>query len=299
MPKSLPLRAATCALAASLLALVLAACGGQVQSVSSGKSEGSKNLVFGTPAFDETIASNYLWKVLLEKQGYKVTVKTMDVAPIYIGVANGQIDGSMGLAPISQVDYWSKYDNQFDALNSWYSPVVQGVAVPKSLGITSMDQLAPHAAELGSQIIGIEPGSGLMGRMPAAIKDYGLEKFKIVGSSTPTMLAALDKATKENKPIAVALWQPHWAFSKYPMVLLDDPKKAFGGADSMRTVVSKDFVKSHPDVAAEMAKFKLGPDELQSLELMITDAGQGNEETAVKSWIAKNQDLVDGWTKSS
>ena len=40
------------------------------------------------------------------------------------------------------------------------------------------------------------------------------------------MLAALDTAIKAKKPVVVTLWQPHWAFQKYQIRLLDDPAQS-------------------------------------------------------------------------
>jgi glycine betaine/proline transport system substrate-binding protein len=130
-----------------------------------------------------------------------------------------------------------------------------------------------------------------------AVQAYDLQSFKIIDGSTPAMLAALKKATKEKKPIAVTLWQPHWALSKYPVRILDDPKGVFGGVDNLRSIGSKQFVKAHPDVLAELAKFTMTPAQLQSLELMITEAGQGHEQNAVRSWIKENKAAVDQWTQ--
>jgi glycine betaine/proline transport system substrate-binding protein len=279
------------------MALTISACGSSAVQV--GANADSKTLTIGAVAFDESVASSYLWKELLEEQGYTVKIDTLDVAPVYAGVANGQLDVSMALAPIFQRDYWTKYGNDFQALNNWYHGVSQAVAVPKSVGMTSMDQLAAHSSELGNQVIGIESGSGLMRDLHSkAVQAYHLQSFKIIDGSTPAMLAALETATKEKKPIAVTLWQPHWALSKYPVRILDDQKGVFGGVDNLRSIGSKQFVKAHPDVVAELAKFTMTPAQLQSLELMITEAGQGHEQDAVRSWIKENKAAVDQWTQA-
>ena len=39
-------------------------------------------------------------------------------------------------------------------------------------------------------------------------------------------------------------------------------------------------------------------EQLQSLELDIENAGQGNERQAVKAWIEQNQSVVDKWTQA-
>ena len=287
------------ALGAAALMFSVAACSSSDTAGSDSVASGDKKITFGAFAFDEVIASTYLWEAILEDQGYDVDVKMLDVAPTYVGVANGQLDASMAMSPVFQKDYWDQNEDKFEAVNAWYEGVSQAVAVPESLGITSMDELADHADELGNQIIGIEAGSGLMGDLHEdAVDAYGLQDFKIVDGSTPAMLAALEKATTEDKPIAATLWQPHWALSKYPYRILEDPKGVFGGEDKLRSIVSKDFAEEHPDVVEQMSKFKMTPEQLQSLELAITEAGGGNESEAVQGWIKDNQAAVDEWTAS-
>ena len=75
---------------------------------------------------------------------------------------------------------------------------------------------------------------------------YGLDKeYKVVDGSTPAMLAELKRAYAKKEPIAVLLWTPHWAYSKYDLTKLKDPKGLFGKGDTIRTVTSKAFIKKH------------------------------------------------------
>ena len=40
--------------------------------------------------WDEDIAVTYLWKNVLERRGYKLNLKQMDVGPVYTGLASGR-----------------------------------------------------------------------------------------------------------------------------------------------------------------------------------------------------------------
>ena len=57
------------------------------------------------------------------------------------------------------------------------------------------------------------------------IPAYGLTDYNLVEGSSPAMLASLDSAIKQNQPIVVTLWQPHWAFSRFPLKVLEDPRR--------------------------------------------------------------------------
>lgn len=279
-------------------AITVSGCSSSTPSAGgSGAEPATKTVNIGYIAWDENIANSYLWKELLEQQGYQVKLSQLEVATLYSGVADGQLDVFMAATPKTHSDYWARFDKKFTVLGQWYDTLTQAVAVPDYTGLKSMEDLKGKANEFNDQIVGIEPGSGLMRQLhDNAVKAYDLSSYKIIDSSTPAMLAALDKAIKGKKPIAVTLWKPHWAFSKYPMVLLDDPKGSFGGNDVYKTIASKKFAESNTKVAAELKKFHMTPEQLQSLELKISDAGQGKEQEAVKAWIGENEAVVKAWT---
>jgi glycine betaine/proline transport system substrate-binding protein len=295
-------RRATTVLGAALAAatgLTLSACssGGAAKAGSAGGGQSSKTINIGYISWDENVANSYLWKELLEEQGYKVNLNQLEVAALYSGVAQGQLDIFMAATPKTHSDYWQRFDKKFTVLGQWYDTLSQSVAVPDYTGLKTMDDLKGKSNEFNGEIVGIEAGSGLMRQLhDNAVKDYDLSGYKILDGSTPAMLAALDKAIKAKKPIAVTLWQPHWAFSKYPMVLLEDPKGSFGGNDVYKTIASKQFADGNKKVADELAKFHMTPEQLQSLELKISEAGQGKEQAAAKAWIGENESVVKAWT---
>ena len=63
-----------------------------------------------------------------------------------------------------------------------------------------------------------------------AISDYGL-KMELVSGSSAAMTASLKKALDSKEWIVVTLWSPHWAFNRWDLKYLDDPKGAYGDAD--------------------------------------------------------------------
>jgi glycine betaine/proline transport system substrate-binding protein len=283
-----------------LLALVLSACSGEAQkTVASGGEQGadSKHVTIGYIAWDENIANSFLWKELLEKQGYTVDLKELEVAALYSGVAQGQLDVFMAATPAAHKDYWDRFSEDFVTVGQWYDTLVQGLAVPDYVEATSIKDLEGRANEFDGRVVGIEPGTGLMSMTHGkAVEDYDLSGYEIIDGSSPAMLAALQKALKDEEPIVVTLWQPHWAFSKFPIHLLEDPEKSYGENDVYNVIASKQFAENK-EVVDQLADFHMEPDELQSLELMITDAGTGKEQEAVQAWIEDNQSVVEGWTQ--
>ncbi|MFI7067994.1 glycine betaine ABC transporter substrate-binding protein [Kribbella sp. NPDC050124] len=283
------------AVLALAVAMLLAACSGNTQSVGSNSGGDDKSVTIGYVPFDEVIAVSYLWKNMLEKQGYQVEMQQLEVATVYQGVANSQLDVFFGGVPITHKDYWDRFGKDFTSIRQWYDTLLQGIAVPNYSGLKTLSDLEGKASTFGGQIVGIEAGSGLMRQTSQdATKTYDLSGYKIIDGSTPAMLAALDKAIKAKKNIAVTLWTPHWAFERYPITMLQDDKKAYPGNDTYKTVVSKDFA-GNSAVVDQWKTFHMTEQQLATLMLKITDAGQGKEDTAVQGWITENQAAVDGW----
>ena len=273
---------------AALLVFAIPACSGGTDD---------KHITIGTVAWDETIATSNLWKELLEQQGYTVDLKDVDVASLYAGVAQGQIDLFTTSNPKVHEDYWERFGDDFVDVGTWYDLLIQGFAVPEYVDAHSITDLKGRAAEFDGKIIGIEAGSGLMKDAHAeAVNDYDLTGYAIVDGSTPAMLGALDTAIKAKKPVVVTLWRPHWAFQKYQIRLLDDLAQSFGGNDTYHVVASKKFAENK-EVIYQLEAFHMTPEQLQSLELDIENAGQGNELQAVKAWIEENRSVVDKWTR--
>lgn len=282
--------------AAVALAVGLVGCNGTAQNAS-----GGKTVTIGYIAWDECVASSYLWKELLERQGYTVRLKRLELASLYSGVASGQLDVFLCATPKTHSDHWARFGKKFTVAGQWYDHLAQGIAVPNYVPISSTAQLKGMEEQLGRKIVGIEAGSGLMRQTHNnAVKDYGLDGYKVVDGNTPAMLAALDSALSQKKPIAVTLWQPHWAFTKYPIKLLKDPKGSFGRMDVYKVIISKQFASKNKTVSNELSTFHMTLDQLGSLELEITNpvytARLADPQQPVRAWISRNESVVEDWT---
>ncbi|HKS47524.1 MAG TPA: glycine betaine ABC transporter substrate-binding protein [Amycolatopsis sp.] len=276
-------------------------CSGQTATVGGSGSGDSKTISVSLVAgWDEDTAATYLWKEILSEHGYTVNVQSLDIASTFTGVANKQVDLYFDAwLPNTHQTYWEKFGDKLEVETTWYQPATDDLAVPSYVNdVNSIADLASRASEFGGQIVGIEAGSGLMrltqnNVMPA----YGLNgEYQLVSGSSPAMLADLKTAIDQKKPIVVTLWQPHWAFTQFPLKPLADPKGAFGQPDQVQVIAAKGFGSSHPELARWLSKFKLDSGQLGSLELLIRQKGQGHEQDAVKEWIQQNKALVDSWT---
>ncbi|CCH80202.1 ABC-type proline/glycine betaine transport system, periplasmic component [Nostocoides japonicum T1-X7] len=279
--------------AVSLLAL--AACGGQPAE----KASGDKNVTFGVvEGWTDQSDTAAVLKVILEENGYTVKIdKVNDNTPMYEGLANGDINVlSSSWLERTQKDYWTRYGHDLDDIGIYYRGAQSFLAVPDYSDITSIADLPSHASEFGDQIIGIEPGAGLTEiTRNAVMPAYGLQDFKLVTSSTATMIAKLKQQTAAKKPIVVTLWKPFWANQAFPVRALQDPKNAYR-PENLHVVVNKDWSAAHPQVVNMLASFKLDDKQFASLEDTIVNKSAGQADVGAKAWLTENPGFAEALT---
>ncbi|MER7395687.1 ABC transporter permease/substrate binding protein [Streptomyces sp. NPDC000151] len=264
-------------------------------SYAKGKDAGAAPNI-GYPSWDEGIATSFLWKYVLEQRGYKPKMRNLDVGPMWTGLSTGQVDVEMDAwLPVAQKQYWDKYKNDLVDLGAWYDKTSLEIAVPSYVkGVKSMDDLRKHKDEFKGKIIGIEPGTGEMKRLKSKVLPaYGLQNMKVTEAGTSAMLAELERAIGKKEPIAVVLWSPHWAYDKYPLTKLKDPKGTWGAGNKIKSVAHKSFPKKFPEFNSWLKNWHMQPDDLASLEKAVNDAGTGHEEEGVKKWVDAHPGIVD------
>ncbi|MBQ1016791.1 glycine betaine ABC transporter substrate-binding protein [Micromonospora sp. D93] len=269
-----------------------AACGEQDDA-----SDNGKKITIGYMAWDEAIAASHLWQDILQDKGYEVELKNLEAGLVYGGLANGDIDLFLdSWLPQTHASYLEKYGDKLEKLGVWYDDASLSIAVPKYVeGVDSLADLASKAGSFDGEIIGIEPGAGLTkATQEKVIPEYGLDgKLKLKTSSTPAMLAALDGAIADKKPIVVTLWHPHWAYAKYELKDLTDPKGTLGQAEQINTLARTGFGDDFPEITTMLKKFKMDGEQLASLEDLMFNTHKGDEEKAVEEWLKANPDYLN------
>ncbi|RRO18083.1 glycine betaine ABC transporter substrate-binding protein [Saccharopolyspora rhizosphaerae] len=277
------------------LIVVAAGCGGREQQTG----QEAKQINIGYIAWDEDIAVTYLYKELLERRGYQVNITELEAGPIYAGLAQGNPDLFLDAwLPATHEDYWKQYGPQLEDLGVWYDQATLNIAVPNYMtDVNSIADLRGRGAEFGGVITGIDPGAGLSRTTKdKAIPAYGLQnEYQLQTSSTTAMLAALQKATDEQRPIVVTLWHPHWAYARFPIKDLQDPMGAMGTAEQIHAVGRQGFSQDFPEVTEMVKRFKLNDQQLASLENEINSAPKGQEQAAAKKWADANPNVINSF----
>jgi glycine betaine/proline transport system substrate-binding protein len=256
-----------------------------------------KAVTIGYMPWDEAIATTFLWQEILRERGYKAEVEQLDPGPLFTGLAKGDVDFETDVwLPTTHKAYWHTYGSQLADLGPWYRKTSLELSVPSYVkGVNSLADLKGKSSMFGGRIIGIESSAGEMHLLNSKVlKAYGLDgEYRVVASSTATMLAELQRSYRQKKPVVVPLWSPHWAYAKYDLRKLTDPKHAWGGQDAIHTATSKAFKSNNPTVVKWLKNFRMTEKQLTSLEAKIQDAGKGHEPDAVKAWLSENPGFVD------
>ncbi|WP_044642666.1 ABC transporter permease/substrate binding protein [Risungbinella massiliensis] len=235
-------------------------------------------------------ASTNVLKKILEDQGFQVKLTRVDVGPMYDAVATGNADAMVAAwLPTTSKPQYDRYKKDLVNLGPNLKNTRLGLVVPKYVQINSIPELANQKGDFQNRIVGIDPGSGIMDKTRNALKEYNLGMDLIEGSDA-AMVAELDKAYRDKKPIVITGWTPHWMFLKYELKYLDDPKKVFGESENIFTLVRKGLKEDRPEAFKIIDQFEWSPKDMEEVMLDIS-TGMTPEEAAAK-WVKSHSEHV-------
>ncbi|KGR92260.1 glycine/betaine ABC transporter [Ureibacillus massiliensis 4400831 = CIP 108448 = CCUG 49529] len=159
------------------------------------------------------------------------------------------------------------------------------------------DEKPSLSEALDYTITGVEPGAGLTQLTKDTLEAYdNLEGWELEESSTVGMLAALDDAIKNEEPIIISGWSPHWKFAAYDLKFLEDPKGAFGGVENIQTIARKGLEEDMPNAYKILDTFHW---ELEDIESIVLAAQEISMEEAAKNWVEANPEKVNEWIEGT
>jgi glycine betaine/proline transport system substrate-binding protein len=266
----------------------------------SGGADGGETLDLADIGWTENTAIAHLTKVLLEEEvGYEqVTIKTSDLDSVYSSVAKGDLDAFQDVWLPNQRDLLSSVEDDVEQLSySYQGQTEQGLAVPSYMNTTSLNQLNDSEADL---ILGIEPGSVVMGVVYDEVMPTYRLKQKLVEASTEGMLAEVERLYNDREEFALVAWSPHWMNQRYDLRYLEDPNDAFGELNDparITTIVNKNLPENEPAAYAFMNALIFNEDQLNDLESTIEEVGDPLE--GARQWAQDNRDVWQPWVEAA
>jgi len=279
------------------LLMILAACGNDEsgESEGSGETEDKGEISIGMNNWAENVAVSNMWKIILEEQGYEVTLENVDKAILYEGLESGDIDIGMEIwLPNTDGKFYEEYQDVIDWREEWYEGTDLALTVPSYVeGINSIEDLKGNADQFDGEIVGIDPGASIMSLTEEVMSTYELDNYELLSSSEPTMLTELQTKMDNEEPIVVTLWKPHWVFSEMDLKLLEDPENVYGDSENISYAARLGLEDEHPEVVEWFDNFMLNDDQLGSLMASLNEADK--EAEGAQNWIDENQDVIDEW----
>jgi glycine betaine/proline transport system substrate-binding protein len=284
------------ALMLCLLVGLVGGCGGGGGGQGGGGGGNDNTINIGYIDWDEDVAVTNLAAILLEEElGYEVKTTLSDVGPLYSGVATGDIDAFLDVwLPTTHASYWEQYQDEVVDLGRWYEGTATlGIGVPDYAEAQSIEDLNQYRDEFGGEIIGIEPGAGIMRIVEEnAIPGYGLD-YELVESSTPAMISQLEQALDAGEPIAFTAWKPHWMFTAFDIRYLEDPEGEMGGPEELSAITREGLEEDAPEAFQFLDNINLTEQQLGELELAIQEAG--DPEAGARNWLEENREVAESW----
>lgn len=246
-----------------------------------------KKVVLSYVEWAETVASTYVVKKILEEKGYSVEIISASAAAMW----SGDVDGFTGAwLPVTHGEYIKKHKKDVEVLGKVIDGAKIGLAVPDYVDIDSIEDLKSLSKDFNGEIIGIDPGAGIMRLTEKAIKEYGLNDFEVLSSSGTIMTAILKDKIKNKEPVVVTAWSPHWMFSKWNLKYLKDPKKVFGEREYVASIARKGLKKEKPEVYRILKSFKWSLEDCKKVMLWAADS---SPEKAAEKWVNENREKIE------
>ena len=279
-----------------ILFLILSIGSTLFSCVNSSKSEVKEQvrILYGNYLSD--VSYSHLTKIALEEQGYEVILTNLQIGLIYGELSKDNPNGDVFMdawLPNTHKPYWEDYGDDLVKLGESFSEGTTGLVVPSYVPINSIEELNTHKEKFDSKIIGIGSGAGIHANTYKAIEEYDLELAQIT-SSGPAMIAALERASRNEDWIVVTGWKPHLKWLEFDIKYLDDPKGVYP-KDVCAIVSRRGFEKDMPKAAHFFKNFNLTEDQLYELMDLVNDKGG---EDGARQWYEANKEMVDGWYKS-
>ncbi|TDR56032.1 glycine betaine/proline transport system substrate-binding protein [Halomonas ventosae] len=272
----------------------LAMAAGTALAAGSAQAQDKGSVHLAYVEWSSEVASTNVVRAVLEQAGYEVEMTSLSAAAMWQSVATGDADAIVAAwLPTTHADYMERVGDEVDDLGVNLDGTKLGLVVPAYSDIDSIAELNDHADAFNNEIIGIDPGAGLMGLTEEVVDTYDLDLALRSGSGA-TMTAALESAIQNEEDVVVTGWTPHWKFARWDLKYLEDPENVYGGAEQIHTIARQGLEEEMPEAYAILDAFEWTPEQMGEVMLMNQEEDADPYENA-KQWVEENQDLVQEW----
>ena len=244
------------------------------------------------------VAITHVAGEMLSRMGYDVQLSNVANAAMWQAVASGDADAHMtAWLPSTHGMFYGpdgRFTDEVEDLGVIYEGAGLGLVAPAYVEEDSIEELVANRDKYDGEIIGIDPGAGMMQQLEQAIANgtLGLDQMTLLEGSGPTMTAALSDAVKNEQPVVVTGWRPHWKFSRWDLKILDQSSQVFGDAENIHAIARLGLQEDKPEVYSflkntDWAAVSYGP--------VMADVADGmSPEEAAANFVDTNMDALNG-----
>ncbi|MGQ7287894.1 glycine betaine ABC transporter substrate-binding protein [Vreelandella venusta] len=271
---------------------LIAGTGVAAGSLAHADDQGTVNLAY--VEWSSEVASTNVVAAVLEQAGFNVELTSLSAAAMFQALSTGDADAIVAAwLPTTHADYMERVGDNIEDLGMNLDGTKLGLVVPAYTETDSIADLNDNADSFNGEIIGIDPGAGLMALTEEVVDTYDLG-LRLRSGSGATMTAALSSAINNEEDVVVTGWTPHWMFARFDLKYLEDPENVYGGAEQIHTVVRQGLKDDMPEAYAILDAFEWTPEQMGEVMLMNQEDGSDPYENA-KQWVEDNQDVVEQW----
>ncbi|MBS3787631.1 glycine betaine ABC transporter substrate-binding protein [Candidatus Bipolaricaulota bacterium] len=262
------------------------------------RAQNKKALEIGAVAWEEALALADLVQYVVETEiGMNVNITNPSIGPAYTAVSNQDLDLLIeSWQPLTHAAYMEQVAHEVTHFGPVYEDAKLTWAVPTYVPedeLNSISDLAkPEVKEkLNSEIIGIDPGAGLMQQSEKMMEEYpALSDYTLVPGSGAAMQASLKDAVLNDEWIVVTLWQPHSAYGRFDLRNLEEPEKILGAEERVYFIGRVDFNEVFPNEVSEfLSRLHLPISMVNDLTAMYGEMGEG----AGAEWAENHPEIID------
>ncbi len=274
---------------------LIAGTGVAAGSLAHAQDQGTINLAY--VEWSSEVASTNVVAAVLEQAGFEVELTSLSAAAMFQALSTGDADAIVAAwLTTTHADYMERVGDKLEDLGMNLDGTKLGLVVPAYTDVDSIADLNDNADSFNGEIIGIDPGAGLMALTEEVVDTYDLG-LRLRSGSGATMTAALSSAINNEEDVVVTGWTPHWMFARFDLKYLDDPENVYGGAEQIHTVVRQGLKDDMPEAYAILDAFEWTPEQMGEVMLMNQEDGSDPYENA-KQWVEDNQEVVEQWLNS-
>ncbi|WP_301584252.1 glycine betaine ABC transporter substrate-binding protein [Halomonas alkaliantarctica] len=274
---------------------LIAGTGMTAGSLAYAQDQGTINLAY--VEWSSEVASTNVMAAVLEQAGFEVELTSLSAAAMFQALSTGDADAIVAAwLPTTHADYMERVGSNVEDLGMNLDGTKLGLVVPSYTDVDSIADLNDNADSFNGEIIGIDPGAGLMALTEEVVDTYDLG-LRLRSGSGATMTAALSSAINNEEDVVVTGWTPHWMFARFDLKYLEDPEEVYGGAEQIHTVVRQGLKDDMPEAYAILDAFEWTPEQMGEVMLMNQEDNSDPYENA-KQWVEDNQDVVETWLNS-